>query len=350
MTVEIIDAQNLQSAEAQNPNEDLAVVIPVWNLRDDLALLLGQIERLGIFAEVIVADDFSDVDCSPASLGFSPERIGARLIYLRADAQRGAGHARNIGLAAVTAKNVLFFDADDQMSDALPQIWARHVAGEVPDFTIFRHSDTRVIENERRAGSFAEDERLWDHVLGAAEPEGDDVREKMLTYEDCSYLSTISAYPWNKIYRTDFLREADISCSETPVHNDIRLHWLSFLYASKVLAVSTIGAVHIIGDRPHHLTTRKGVERLCLGEILRDVTHEIRAARGHTMLMRHFLHFTDTICRWNLGQVDEDLLPQFARLAVRAYMGFTPEEFRIYAAWQPERADAIVKFLISEGA
>lgn len=333
--------------EQEAAREDLAVVIPVWNLPEDLADLLGQIERLGIFSEVIVADDCSDLDCDPERLGFTSERLGARLVYLRAEERRGAGHARNIGLDAVTAGNVLFFDADDQMSDDLPQIWARHIAGEIPDFTIFRHNDTRVLETEHRDGSFSIDERQWNRIFGGASL--GESREKWLTPEDRAHLCTISAYPWNKIYRTAFLRRTGISCSETPVHNDIRLHWLSFLHATTVLAVSTIGAVHVVGDRPHHLTTRKGAERLCLGDILDDVLHEIRATPRHAILLRHFLHFTDTICQWNLGQVDAELVPQFVQLAIRAYMSFTPEEFRIYAAWQPERANAIVKFLLSEG-
>lgn len=53
--------------------ENLAVVIPVWNLPEDLAALLGQIADLGVFSEVIVVDDASDLDCRPEAMGFSPK-------------------------------------------------------------------------------------------------------------------------------------------------------------------------------------------------------------------------------------------------------------------------------------
>lgn len=43
---------------------DLAIVIPVWNLPQDLAALLGQIADMGIFSQVIISDDASDLDCT----------------------------------------------------------------------------------------------------------------------------------------------------------------------------------------------------------------------------------------------------------------------------------------------
>ena len=112
---------------------DLAIVIPVWNLPEDLVSLLSQIEALGIFAEVVIADDASDLPCDPASLGFTAKRLGVRrLAYLRADQRGGAGHARNIGLQAVTARNVIFFDADQTarsgyLRNDTPEIVARPV-------------------------------------------------------------------------------------------------------------------------------------------------------------------------------------------------------------------------------
>lgn len=324
--------------------EDLAIVIPVWNLPGDLAFLLGQIADLGVFSEVIVVDDASDQDCRPEHLGFSQDRLGARLVYLRSERQRGAGHARNMGLAEVTAGNVLFFDADDHLSADFPIIWQQHLAAGMPDFTIFRHSDTRVEESEGRQGSFSSEEALWDDALGA------DNSLAMLPIAAQAAICTISAYPWNKIYRRDFLSDFGITCSETPVHNDIRLHWRSFLHARQVQASRRIGATHIVGARMHHLTSRKGAERLCLRDILQELTQEIRDTPGKSILIPEFIHFVDNVCRWNLHLVEDDLIPEFTRLAMDAYLNFTRDEFRLYALSRPDRADAIIRFLLQEGA
>lgn len=326
-----------------NTSEDLAIVIPVWNLPEDLSALLEQVAESGLFSEVVVSDDGSEPPCDPRALGFDETQLGgARLVYLRSSEQRGAGHARNRGLEAVTARNVLFFDADDRLEPGLQEIWETHVAEGTPDFTIFRHIDTRVLEGEQREGSFAPEEKLWNRALGRAET-------GFLSVESRAHLSALSAYPWNKIYRTSFLRDAGIQCSETPVHNDIRLHWLSFLRADRVLASRVVGATHVVGNRGHHLTTRRGEDRLCLEDILDKLTKDIRATPNRMIMMRHFIHFTHNVCRWNLEVVDEALVPRFAELARKAYLSFTPEEFGIYARWQPERANSIVQFLMAQG-
>ncbi|RVV97623.1 glycosyltransferase family 2 protein [Mesobaculum littorinae] len=321
----------------------LSVVIPVWNLPDDLRLLLGQIERMGVFSEVIVVDDGSDPACDPERLGVSEMRLGARLLYLRSDAQRGAGHARNRGLEAVTCDNVIFFDADDCLTDDFPMIWARHLGQGMPDFTIFRHSDTRILAAEGRDGSFRFEESLWSDVLA-------DRDERLLTHEQMAQLSPIVAYPWNKIYRTDYLRRENIDCSETRVHNDIRLHWLSFVRATRVLALRHVGAVHKVDTGQRNLTNLRGEERLCLADVLGRLTQDIRSTPRSALFMRSYVSFVHNVCMWNYRQADHHLQHRFADLACRAYLDFLPEEFSRFADWQPDTADEIVHFLMREVA
>ena len=319
----------------------LAIVIPVWNLPEDLAHLLDQISQMGIFSEIVVSDDGSDKPCDPAKLGFTQDRLDARLVYLRSPDQRGAGHARNVALPSVTAHNLLFFDVDDHLGQDLPSIWRQHLAADCPDFTIFRHSDTRVRAKEGREGTFPTEEARWNLALGARS-------SAILTLPEAVGLCSISNYPWNKIYRTDFLRAAGITCSETPVHNDIRLHWLSFLRAQRIQANACIGATHVIQDRDHHLTIRRGAERLCLGPILHDLVRTLQAMPDRQLLMCQFIQFADDLCRWNLAQIDPHVVPAFKRLMVDLYMLFRPDDFRIFAEWRPDQAEEIVAFLLCE--
>lgn len=320
----------------------LAIVVPVWNLPEDLANLLRQVLEMGIFSQIVISDDGSDLSCDPAALGFSGDIPRGSLVYLKSPTRQGAGHARNVALGAVTAQNLLFFDADDRLAPDLPAILRQHLDADCPDFTIFRHSDSRVLDSEGREGTFPTEEARWQRALGAR-------TFGLLDPSEAAELCSISNYPWNKIYRTDFLRQAGIRCSETPVHNDIRLHWLSFLRAARIQADSRIGAVHVIQDRDHHLTTRRGAERLCLEGILSGLIRNLQAAPDRPILMRQFIQFADDLCRWNLDHVDAGVVPDFKRLMRRLYMQLRPEDFRIFAAWRPDQAEEIVAFLMREG-
>lgn len=320
----------------------LGIVIPVWNLPNDLAYLLKQVSEMGIFSEIVVSDDGSDISCDPAKLGFAENQLGARLIYLRSPVQRGAGYARNVALASVTARNLLFFDADDHLSSGLPAIWQQHLDADCPDFTIFRHNDTRVLASEGREGTFSTEEARWNLALGNRS-------SAILNLAEAVNLCSISNYPWNKIYKTDFLRDAGIVCSETPVHNDIRMHWLSFFRARRIQADTRIGALHVIQDRTHHLTTRRGAERLCLGPILEELTDTLQASSDRRIFMRQFIQFADDLYRWNLNQIDPLVVPDLKRLMNNFYMRLRPEDFQIFAEWRPHQAEEIVAFLLREG-
>lgn len=332
-------------------DQTLAVVIPVWNLPDDLTTLLGQIRALAVFDEVIVVDDASDPACDPRTFPGDagwPQAGHGRLIYLRSDRQRGAGHARNLGMTRVTASNVIFFDADDHLTPDFAAIWRRHATGIPdhtdtllpPDFTIFRHIDSRVPAGD---GSFPAEEAIWTRIL-------EDRYEAVLTARQRADMSILSAYPWNKIYRTDFLRQSGLQCSETPVHNDLKLHWLSFAHAQRVLALPALGAVHIVGERDHHLTQRSGTERFCVFEVIADVRDQLRGLGRGTALMRQFLHFTEKLLRWNLDRLEPALRPRFLAASRDSLLGFTPDEFTLFAQAYPDQATRLINFLMHEEA
>lgn len=87
---------------------DIAVVIPAWNERDNLELLLpalrGQLDGLNLRSEIVVVDAGSH-----DGTGETAERWGARLVRQR---KPGYGGALMEGLASTTAPYVVTMDAD----------------------------------------------------------------------------------------------------------------------------------------------------------------------------------------------------------------------------------------------
>lgn len=285
----------------------LAVIIPVWNDPEGLARLLPQLLALPDITQIIVADDASDPPCTAEHIGL-PEDMAAdpRLIWLCSDGRRGAGHARNLGMEQVTAPHVLFFDSDDALLPGLAELIADLARPDTPafDFCLFRHVDSR-----RRAagtpGPLASDQFHWDWIGAPTAP-------TPLSPEQAARICRISAYPWNKIYRTDFLREAGIRCTEIMVHNDLELHWTGFLRARRILASSRLCCEHFVHPAGQRLTNRSGTERLQVFPALEAVHADIAAsATTAATYADAALEFYLNLFRWIDGTLEPELRAPF---------------------------------------
>ena len=319
---------------------NLSLVIPVHNDFDGLQHLLQQVVELGIFNAIVICDDASIPPCRPADMGFDEAALS--ITYLRSNQQRGAGHARNMGLAAVDTEHMLFFDADDSLTPALADLVA-DLQGVDFDFCLFRHIDSR--EEARGApGPMPLDQSFWEaagvHHTGPTR----------LTSSQQLRLTTLAAYPWNKIYRTDFLRQNHITCTETLVHNDIDLHWASFLLGQRVYASAALCCRHVIHETGTRLTNRSGAERL---EVFRTLSplHAIlpQSHLGPEALLR-LAEFQTLLCGWIQTVLRPALHPQFLARARRFFLAhYDSEELALIAAREPRVARQMVD-LIQAGA
>lgn len=242
---------------------NVALVVPTHNDTAGLNGLLAHTQ--GLFSEVIIVDDGSD---PPVEM--SAHAPGTTLI--RHPVAQGPGPARNAGLAAVTAPYVMFFDADDQLTDELSHLLADLASAAPFDLCLFQHADSRILA-EPRWGPPDWDQRLWDRAgasLGALRPAPDQARP---------ILAQTTNYPWNKIARTDFLRAHDICCAETTVHQDAALHWRAIICADSMLTSDRVCALHHVTPGAARLTNRTGPERLQLFQAFAPVGTEA-AVRG----------------------------------------------------------------------
>lgn len=320
----------------------LSVVIPVWNDPAGLARLVPQIRDLGIAAEIIVADDASD----PPAAAALPDLAGdPRVIWLRSDGQRGAGHARNMGLARVTGDHVIFFDSDDLFLPGIAALLADLAAQDAPfDVCLFRHVDSRV----RAAGGWGPleaDQRLWDAagVTGAA-PVPLDPRH-------VPTLVRIAAYPWNKVYRTAFLREAGIRCTEIPVHNDVELHWMSLMKAQRILVSARVCCEHFVHEAGRRLTNRSGAERFGVFAALDALYDELDRNPRAAEFAEPLAEFHTRLFGWIDGALEPALRAPFAA-AARAWLRrrMTRPLFVLVALRNPGLAGRINRLLAGTGS
>jgi len=319
----------------------LAVVIPVWNDPAGLARLLPQFLALPDVTQIIVSDDASDPPCTAEHLDLADATGDPRLTWLRNETRCGAGHARNTGLEQVTAPHVLFFDSDDTLLPGFDALIADLGRPETPDFDfcLFCHVDSR----QRARGTLAplpSDQRHWDTIAVPEAP-------TPLLPDQAARICRISAYPWNKIYRTAFLRETGIRCTEIMVHNDLELHWTGFLRGRHILASSRLCCEHFVHAAGQRLTNRSGTERLEVFRALEAVQAAIAADAGAAATYADAAaEFYLNLFRWIDGTLAPELRAPFhdkAQSFLRRQL--SPPVFALAAMRDPQLARRLNRFL-----
>jgi glycosyltransferase involved in cell wall biosynthesis len=282
---------------------NLTLAIPTHNDLDNLCCLLARAHQLDCVTHVVVVDDGSDIPIPVDVLLRASGWRADQLTLLRHNSARGPGVARNRALEYVPSAYVLFMDSDDLPTRELPHLLL-DLDGQDFDFCLFQHHDTRL-EREHSWSHTAHDQALW-HAAG--------VEVGALTPVSPTagvLLARTANYPWNKIYRTDFLLRHGIGCSDIMVHEDIELHWRSFLKARRILASDRIAVIHVFHETGGRLTNRIGPERLevfgPLGQIAEEIT-----TNGPPHYAVPFFHFVIGLFDWIPNNLRPALQSQFA--------------------------------------
>ncbi|MCF6234043.1 MAG: glycosyltransferase [Rhodobacteraceae bacterium] len=301
----------------------LTLAIPAHNDLQYLCRLLKRAAALGCADHIIVVDDGSDTPIAASFLLTASGLNPSNLTLLRHETARGAGAARNLALKHVATDHVLFLDADDLPTRELPHLMT-DLKGHTFDFCIFKHHDTRMAR-QRVWGPMPHDQALW-RMAGVGVGALTSVSQHAATL-----LCLTANYPWNKIYRTGFLRDNRIECSEIPVHNDVELHWRSFINTRHILASDRIAGIHFVSEDGKRLTNRSGVERFKVLGPLQKIAYEIDAQDASAFALP-FFRFTIGLFDWISNNISSDLQDQFSHLATRFFETHIPPAIQEFLA------------------
>ncbi len=194
---------------------DYSIIIPSKNLPDLLQRALDSIPRRdGI--QVIVVDDASDpgvvdffaypgLDCPQVEVVFTKEA-------------RGAGYARNAGLARAAGRWTLFLDCDDLFTPGAFDLLDSHKEDDA-DIVFFNVTSAYSDDLTYSPRHLARSEYFASY---------DGARRGFC----CRYLYS---EPWGKMFRTAFLREGAFRFDETPLANDFRFSVMTGLAAGRIV-------------------------------------------------------------------------------------------------------------------
>ncbi|MGC9371141.1 MAG: glycosyltransferase family 2 protein [Paracoccaceae bacterium] len=271
-------------------------IVPAFNdaggLRRHLAYFSARPDPI----QLVVVDDCSTDDTAEVmATAEVPENV--EITYHRMDVNAGPAAARNKGLELALRDYVMFLDADDLLVPRFfDYIRLSPIANGEVDFVFFKHHLATEDEAPYSYNMHAPDRRFFSRRVGG-------VPYPIFKLDERPGAPGTVNFPWNKLYRRDFLLESGIRFPNLRMHEDIAPHWQSFLRCRHfgVLYWAPPLITHFETPGGSRATNYVGTERLGVFDELRRLRHEIVEHPAARHLMPVFDSFRGDLFSWLTG-------------------------------------------------
>lgn len=200
----------------------ISVVLPVYNVADYLKKCLDSLvnQTFKDFEVICVNDGSTDLSLSILE-GYALTDSRFKIITQE---NQGLSGARNTGIKKVKGEYVLFVDSDDWLEANALELLYKHVKGFDSDITMFKFKNYYEDSSEFGEGPFTNleviDSSIYTHNFN---------------YMDVlDIIFKISHAPFNKLYKTSFLKEFDFNFLYGSYYEDLEFFYRVFLKAKKV--------------------------------------------------------------------------------------------------------------------
>jgi hypothetical protein len=106
------------------------------------------------------------------------------------------------------------------------------------------------------------------------------------------------------------------------VHNDVELHWSSFIAADRILASRLTGAAHFVVEGADRLTNRRSAVRLdviCAFERVLNRLAE-QSDPGRLIFLEPFVRFAWDLLSWVRRNIEDEYCPELRKRAQRLFL------------------------------
>ena len=225
------------SAELQKTVPLFSIVMPVYGVEQYIADSIADIlTQTFTDFELIVVDD-----CSPDRSISIVEDLTAhddRVSIVHHEQNSGVSQARNTGIQYAQSSWILFLDPDDRYDINMLELAYAAIEETPSDLIIYGHTQEYYDPTNKH---------LYDNVIeldAGHFNKGPELGQEALELERQTHLG----YPWNKVYRTDIIRNARLAFEDNvPLIEDILFN---IVYLKHCESITTISA------RPYHYAKR----------------------------------------------------------------------------------------------
>lgn len=212
-------------------NPKVSVIVPVYNVESYLQESLDSIINQTLKEIEIICVDDASTDNSLAILKKYAKK-DKRIIVLEQENQ-GAGVARNTGLDIARGKYLSFLDPDDFFElSLLEDCYNKAIETDV-DIVVYgsnSYDDNTSLFSDQIAGSQngiryvnLPENHIFSHI---------DMQDKIF--------NTFLFVPWNKFFKTDFIKENSIRYQPVFRSNDIYFTCISLIIAKKIIVLDKV--------------------------------------------------------------------------------------------------------------
>lgn len=282
----------------ERPN--YSFIIPSYNDAKGLKRHLDFFQSRSEKIQLVIVDDCSSDNTEAVILAADPPK-NLEITYYRLSENRGPAVARNTGIDLADRNYVMFLDADDQLADSFFDYMGHAPLQNGVDFVLFKYHLS--VKSEHR---YTYDMHQVDRVFFSEKVSGFPL--PIYRLEDRPQVLATVNFPWNKLYRREFLISEKIQFPDLRMHEDITPHWHSFLRAQTFCVLNWAPPLITHYEIPNagRATNYIGKDRLGVFNELPTIHAEVLSHKYAGILLPVFHDFCDQLFHWMIDVLCSD--------------------------------------------
>ena len=266
----------------------VSVVIPIYNTEEYLAKCLDSVccQTLSDI-EIICVNDGSTDNSVQILEDFANKDSRIKLLHQE---NKSAGTARNYGLSKARGEYIIFLDSDDYYYPNMLEKLVEKAQDNDADLTMCKYNiivanqENRVISNQ----GFRE---VFEGVFNRR------------NIPNIFHFSRV--VPWNKLYKTAFVKRHHLQFSETKISNDIAFVVKTFFLAERICQVDEVLLDYIYGN-PTSVTSKRGDYIYYTPLSMENIYQFIRSCGDFDQYKNLFIEFLTGDYMYNFGFMASD--------------------------------------------